>query len=157
MTRTIRTSLAALAVLAAFGATPARAGILPVSFSITPEADNFRYTYGVVLTTDSYIHNGDSPTVYDFPGFIPDSAMAPEGWTFTYGVGKSPGDTTPLDDPNISNLTWTWTGDKVAGQKGLGNFSAAADRSAAVVDSFTARTNREVDDRVDHNITDTQV
>jgi hypothetical protein len=157
MTRTICKSLAALAVLAAFGAAPARAGILPVSFTVTPEGDNFRYTYGVVLTTDAYIENGDFFTVYDFAGFIPDSAQAPEGWTFDFGVGKTPGDTTPLDDPNQSNLTWTWTGEKQSGQKGLGNFSAASRFAETDFDSFTGRTNRDVDDRIDHNITDTMV
>src|SRR5262245_9326336 len=159
----LRRTIKALAVLTlvagavALGTSPARAGLLPVSATATQEADNFRYTYGVVLTTDSYIHNGDFFTIYDFAGFVQGTDVAPEGWTFSYGVGKTPGDTTPLDDPNISNLTWTWTGDKVSGQKGLGNFSVVSQIAEPDFDSFTGRTNREVEDRIDHNITDTLV
>ena len=40
------------AALLAGAATPAAAGLLPVSVSIQPEAGNFRWTYSVVLPTD---------------------------------------------------------------------------------------------------------
>lgn len=158
MTRSIAKGFAALAVLAAFGAAPARAGLLPVSFTVTPEAGNTRFTYGVVLTTDAYIQAGDYFTVYEFAGFIPGSNVQPDGWSFQAGAGKTPGDTTPVTDPSLPNLTWVYEGkDKLVGQLGLGNFSAATTLSSFDFGSFTAQTHRQVDDRLDHNITDTQV
>ena len=42
----------AAALVATAVAAPARAGLLPVSVSIQPEAGNFRWTYAVVLPTD---------------------------------------------------------------------------------------------------------
>jgi hypothetical protein len=150
--------LAAAAGAAALGGTPARAGILPVSVGVTPEGGSFRYTYGIVLTTDAHITAGDYFTVYDFAGFIPGSAQAPSGWTFsTADTGKTPGDTTPNDDPSLPNLSFVYSGPDQTGQLGLGNFSAATQFGQGAFNSFTARTHRNVDNRLDHNITDTQV
>jgi hypothetical protein len=152
-------TIAALAVTAALASAPAtRAGMLPVSFSVTPEGGNYRFNYGIVLTTDTFIKPGDYFTIYDFAGFVPGSASQPDGWVFsTSTVGKTPGDTTPNDDPGLPNLTWTYQGAQIDGQLGLGNFMASSVFGGFEFDSFTARTNRVVDGRVDHNITDTQV
>jgi len=159
MTRWSFTTIAVLALTTALaGAPAARAGLLPVSFTVTPEAGNTRFTYGVVLTTDAYIQAGDFFTVYEFAGFIPGSNVQPDGWSFQAGVGKTPPNTTPVSDPNLPNLTWVYEGkDKLVGQLGLGNFSAATTLPNFDFGSFTAQTHRQVDDHIDHNITDTQV
>src|SRR5262245_61358920 len=144
-------TLAALAVTAALAPAPAaRAGILPVSFSVIPEGDHFRFTYGVVLTTDAFIQAGDFFTIYDFGGFVPGSVAVPDGWSVLTGVGKTPGDTDPIDDPGIPNLTFVYQGPPINGQQGLGNFMAISTFENYGFGSFTARTNRMVDGRVDH-------
>jgi hypothetical protein len=150
-------ALAALAACAAF--TPAaRAGLLPVQFSTAPEGANTRYTYGIVLQTDSFIKSGDFFTIYDFAGFIPGSQTAPSGWGFALNaVTKTPGNVVPNDDPSLPDLTWTYTGPTIYGEKGLGNFSALSSFNHTDWDSFTARTHRTIDGHVDSNITDTQV
>ena len=40
--------------------------MLPVSATV-PDSGNFRYTYGLVLTSDSTLKTGDYFTIYDFP------------------------------------------------------------------------------------------
>jgi PEP-CTERM motif len=160
MTRwTFRTTAALALVAALAGSATARAGLLPVNVSIQPENGNQRYTYGVILTTDAFIKAGDYFTVYDFAGFIPGSNVQPDGWTFsTSKVGKTPVNTNPTDDPTIPNLTWVYTGQgQINGQIGLGNFSAVSPFQNTDFNSFTARSNRLVDGRIDTNITDTQV
>src|SRR5947208_2181987 len=118
--------MTAVAGATALGTPSARAGLLPVSVSTTPELDNNRFTYGVVLTTDAHITTGDYFTIYEFAGFVPGSNSQPDGWTFLSGAGKTPGDTTPVSDPNIPNLSWVYNGPDQTGQIGLGNFSAAS-------------------------------
>jgi PEP-CTERM motif len=158
MTRWTWKTLAALALFAAAAAPQAQAGLLPVNFTVTPEAGNFRYTYGVVLTTDANIQKGDYFTIYDFAGFIPGSNVQPDGWTFlTSKVGKTPVNTNPIDDASLPNLTFVYTGEtSIVGQVGLGNFSAASGLGGYDFQSFTAQTHRQIDGHVDHNITDTQ-
>jgi PEP-CTERM motif len=160
----LRKSCKVLAVAATLAGTfaltgpSARAGLLPVSVATIPESGNTRFSYGVVLTTDAFIKAGDFFTVYDFGGFIPGSNLQPDGWVFTSGNGTTPVNTNPHDDPGIPNLTWTYVGtDNIVGQVGLGNFSASSTSTATDFDSFTARSNRNVDGRVDTNITDTMV
>ena len=55
MTRWTMKALTLAALTVALFAGSARAGILPVSFSVIPESGNFRFTYGIVLTTDAFI------------------------------------------------------------------------------------------------------
>jgi hypothetical protein len=144
-------------VFAAF-APAARAGLLPVSQTDAPAGGNWRYTYGIVLTTDAYIKAGDSFTVYDFAGLVPGSAQAPAGWALSVAdVTKSNGKTVPFDDPNLPNLTWTYTGPQVDGQKGLGLFSALSDVGQTQAGSFIAQTHRSIDGHLDFNITDATV
>src|SRR5262245_24724327 len=157
----LRRTFKALAVLTlvagALGGSTARAGLLPVSVTVIPESGNFRYTYGVVLTTDAHITAGDYFTIYDFAGYVPGSVVAPDGWTLSAGAGKTPGDTSPNDDPSIPNLTFIYGGPDVTGQIGLGNFSAVSSQGATDFNSFTARTHRNADGHIDSNITDPEV
>jgi hypothetical protein len=129
-----------------------------VSFAVLSEGGNYRFSYGIVLTTDTFIKPGDFFTIYDFAGFVPGSNSQPDGWVFSASnTGKTPGNTDPADDPGVPNLTWVYQGAQVDGQQGLGNFMASSSYASYQFDSFTARTNRIVDGRIDSNITDTQV
>jgi hypothetical protein len=160
MKRRIWTATALGAALVALTASaPADAGLLPVKVQLDPDGGNWRYTYGVVLTSDSYITAGDFFTIYDFAGFVPASNTQPDGFTFSSTpTGKTPLGTTPFDDPRIPNLTWTYNGPtRMDGQVGLGNFTAISTIGETTEGNFTARTHRQVDDRIDSNITDTLV
>jgi hypothetical protein len=161
MTRTPRTArlLFALAVAAvAATADPARAGLLPVSVTITPEAGNFRWTYAVVLPTDVRLQSGDYFTVYDFGGLVADSIAAPDGWTASVSnVGPTPDRVNPQDDPAIANLTFRYTGEIQVGQVGLGNFWAASTFGESSPSFFTGQNPRASDGTVDRNITETIV
>lgn len=137
----------------------ARAGMIPVSVTVTPDADKFRWTYGVIVTTDVQVNPGDSFTIYDFHGYVDGSAVAPDGWTFTASFTSDlhPG-TNPVDDPGVVNLTFTYVGtDPIPGQSGLGNFWALSDLSSSITGDFTSSAHRQIDGRVENNITTTDV
>jgi hypothetical protein len=148
-----------LAVLAVCVASPARAGLLPVQVSVTPDGGNYRWTYAIVLPTDSMLQSGDYFTIYDFGGFVPSSVAAPDGWAVaTADVGSTPGRLDPADDPALPNLTFTYTGPTInTGQTGLGNFWADSTFSQSADSFFTAQTHRTSDGRPDSNITETTV
>ncbi len=164
-----RTSLARLfaaTLLAAVVVTPARAGLLPVSVTVQPEAGNFRWTYSVVLPTDMKLQAGNYFTIYDFGGYVPGSAgvlspfpddSAAAFWKVsTTNVGPTPDRLNPQDDPNIPNLTWTYTGPTIpAGKVTLGNFIATSLFSQTQSSFFTATNPRAADGQIDSNITST--
>ena len=152
-------ALVAAAAALAGSANPARAGLLPVSVTVTPDAGNFRWTYGIVLPTDSQLRTGDYFTIYDFNGLIPGSLVQPDGWKSTIAnLGPTPRGLNPHDDPLIPNLTWTYTGPTVpSGQIGLGNFWAISQYGSQKDSFFTATTHRTSDGKVDTNITETIV
>jgi PEP-CTERM motif-containing protein len=144
-----------LAVMAAAAlAAPASAGLLPIGVTVLPEADNFRWTYSIVVPTDQYITSGDYFTIYDFEGLINDTVMMPDGWSFTVqNVGKTPGQTTPVDNPDKPNLSFIYNGDPVFGGVGAGNFSAASSMGLVSDGSFTSRTHRNSDDKTEDSFT----
>ena len=151
----------AAALACTLGAT-AQGGLLPLSATVVPDGDNYRYTYGVMLTSNSTLQKGDVFVVYDFNGLQDGSNDQPAGFEFaTMNTGGNPGRTVPNDNPEMPNLVWTYTGDTpLIGQIGLGNFSALSDKpeSAASTD-FVSRThvedpNGEV--REEDNITHTK-
>src|SRR5215212_8732285 len=132
-------ALIAGGLVAAGPAPAAKAGLLPLSWSVTPEAGNYRWTYAIVLPTDMMIRPGDYFTIYDFGGPVP-------------------GGVTPTDDPTLDNLTWTYAGPEISsGQIGLGNFWAVSTFGEATESFFTARTHRTSDGKLDTNITTTTV
>ena len=142
----------------ALAAVPARAGLLPVSTTVTPDAGNFRWTYSIVLPTDVQIRSGDFFTIYDFNGFVSGSESGPANWTFsTAPTGITPADVLPVDDPSVPNLTWKYTGPDVSGQLGLGNFWAISPYSDGTAADFTARSHNPVYGTNDSNITSTTV
>lgn len=149
-----------LALMAAVGllslATPARAGLLPVNVTVLPEAGAYRWTYAVVVPTNQYVTSGDYFTIYDFEGLVNGTSTVtmPDGWSVAVQkIGKTPGLTTPTDDPNKDNLTFTYTGDPVFGGVGLGNFSAASTMNEVANGMFTSRVHRASDDKTEDSIT----
>lgn len=146
------------AMLVAMLAGRADAGLLPVSATVQNDGGNYRYTYGVVLTSDSTLHTGDFFTVYNFPGLVSGSNVQPADFAFSTSVGGgTPNGITTTSDPNGTNLTWTYTGaDTVTGQLGLGNFSAISTNAASDTNTnFAGTTHRQIDGQPDSNITDT--
>jgi len=149
-----------LVAVASIGVTaPANAGLLPVKVAVTPDSDSYRWSYGVVLTSDSQLHTGDFFTIYDFAGFIPGSNVQPNGFDFSATlVGPVPDRIAPEDDATLMNLTWTYVGpDITTGQLGLGNFMANSISGLPKDGLFTAQTHRQVDGRIEGNITPTDI
>lgn len=136
-----------------------QAGLLPVNSTVAADGSNFRYNYGVVLTSDSVLRTGDYFTVYDFAGIVPGTNTQPTGFTFSSAnTGPTPPGTIPVDDPTIPNGTWTYTGQQTTvGQVGLGNFSLDSTFGSVSNGFFTANTHRQVDGQTDSNITSTTV
>jgi hypothetical protein len=153
-----RLSAAALAA-ALLGPAPAAAGLLPVSVSVNPEGDKFRWTYAIVLPTDSQLRAGDYFTIYDFGGYVAGGTSAPAGWDVQVGLtGPPTAGLNPQDDPAQTNLTFKYTGPTITtGQIGLGNFWALSEYSEGTDSPFTARTHRTSDGKPDANITVTSV
>jgi hypothetical protein len=157
--------LFAAALVAAGVSAPAQAGLLPVSVSVQPEAGNFRWTYSVVLPTDMKLQSGSYFTIYDFGGYVagstsltspfPDSSALANWSASTSNVGPTPNRLNPQDDPNITNITWTYNGPTVGpGQLTLGNFSAAS-TFQDTQNSFFTGTNPRSTGEIDSNITET--
>ena len=159
------TLAAGLVVTAALG-TPnvSRAGLIPVQFSMTPEAGNYQYTYAILLPSESVLQKGDYFTIYNFEGLVPGTAMASgsissANWQFSSSlVGPTPpGIVTPPDSPNAPNLTWTYNGPTIqGGQTGLGNFSAVS-IYPYTTQSWLAAITGSVTGQADANITPTSV
>lgn len=157
--------LFAAAFVAAGVSAEAQAGLLPVSVSVQPEAGNFRWTYSVVLPTDMKLQSGSYFTIYDFGGYVagsaslsspfPDSSAAANWSLSTSNLGPTPNRLNPQDDPNTTNLTWTYNGPTLGpGQLTLGNFSAASTFQGSQSSFFTG-TNPRSTGEIDSNITET--
>lgn len=149
-------------------ASQAQAGLIPTNVSITPDGDNFRWTYAVVVTTDVKVNTGDYFTIYDFGGLVggpmgggggPGTIVAPINWEFaTELTGPTPAGTGPNDNPSIPNITFKYMGPTaIEGQVGLGNFMANSTFGEGTTSDFTSITHRQVDGRSEANITTTDV
>jgi hypothetical protein len=154
----------AVTIAALAAPTTARAGLVPVAVSITPEAGMYRYTYAIVLPTDSVLRPNDYFTIYNFDGFVEGSEMASGSafsadWEFTAtGVGPTPSGTLPDDDPAILNLSWKYTGPEINidASIGLGNFWALS-LYPTTTDSWFAASTGTTGGQTDNNITPTTV
>src|SRR5262249_19937876 len=114
----------AVVALAAFlvGGSVARAGMIPVSVGMQADGEKFRWTYGVIVTTDVNVNPGDVFTIYDIGGYNAGSVVTPDGWTFS-GASSTPPlpGVHPNDNPNLTDLTFTYSGaTPIVGQSGLG-------------------------------------
>src|SRR5579872_1770450 len=162
--RLLFTAVVALGV----SVTPAKAGLLPVSVTVQPEAGNFSWTYSVVLPTNMQLQAGDYFTIYDFAGYKPGTATVTAAyptaanaanWSFATSLtGPTPSHLNPVDNASIPNLTWTYSGPTVpSGQVTLGNFTAISAYQASATSYFTATNPRAIDGQTDANITETLV
>lgn len=155
--RTWIARLFAAAVAAIAVANSAQAGIIPASVTVTPADGNFQWTYSVVLPTNMMLQAGNYFTIYDFGGLVPGSIVAPDGWTVSISnTTTPPSGLFPNDNPNVSNLTFTYHGPTIEGQVGLGNFWAVSTSGQSVTTDFTAQNPQASTGDIDRNIVSTQ-
>jgi len=122
----------------------ARADIIPTLDSVTGSSPNFTWNYAANVTVDQTVNAGDFFTIYDFSSIMPTTTTQPTGWTFSTAlVGPTAALTTPTDNPNLWNLTWTYTGQTpIAGSAALGMFSAVTTTDQLKTGQFTAQATR---------------
>ena len=122
----------------------ARADIIPTLSSVTGSTPNFTWNYSANVTVDQTINTGDFFTIYDFGTIAPGSNTQPTGWTFSQAlVGPTAALTSPTDNPNILNLTWTYTGTApISGSAALGMFSVITGTDQLKTGQFTAQATR---------------
>src|SRR5262249_7727568 len=76
---------------------------------VTPVGSAFDWTYTVNLQPNSKMHSGDFFTIYDFPFADPSNVQLNTSFSAlqatVQNVGTTPPDLTPIDDPNVSNVT----------------------------------------------------
>jgi hypothetical protein len=122
----------------------ARADIIPTLSSVTGSSPNFTWNYAANVTVDQTVNTGDFFTIYDFGSIAPGSNTQPTGWTFSQAlVGPTAALTSPTDNPNILNLTWTYTGTTpIVGSAALGIFSVITSTDQLKDGQFTAQATR---------------
>jgi hypothetical protein len=132
-----------LALLAS-GILIARADIIPTLDSITGSSPNFTWNYSANVTVNETINPGDFFTIYDFGSIAPGSNTQPTGWTFSQAlIGPTAPLTSPTDNPNILNLTWTYNGTApIVGSASLGIFSVVTGTDQLKTGQFTAQATR---------------
>lgn len=118
--------------------------IIPTLTSVTGSAPNFSWNYSANVTVDETVNHGDFFTIYDFSSIMPTSTTQPAGWTFSTALlGPTPGLVSPTDNPNMWNLTWTYTGTTpIPGAAALGTFSAVTSTDQLKMGQFTAEASR---------------
>src|SRR5256886_3502453 len=131
-------------VLLGSGILIARGDIIPTLSSVTGSSPNFTWNYAANVTVDETINTGDFFTIYDFGTIAPGSNTQPTGWTFSQALLRpTPALTNPTDNPNILNLTWTYTGaTPIVGSAALGIFSVITGTDQLKVGQFTAEATR---------------
>jgi hypothetical protein len=122
----------------------ARGDIIPTLNSVTGSSPNFTWNYAANVTVDQTVNTGDFFTIYDFGSIAPGSNTQPTGWTFSQAlVGPTAALTSPTDNPNILNLTWTYTGTTpIVGSAALGIFSVITSTDQLKDGQFTAQATR---------------
>jgi hypothetical protein len=136
---------------AAILALAARADIIPsitTATDITPAgAGDFSWNYSATLTQDENVMRHDFFTIYDFAGYMPGGNTQPAGWTFSAAlIGTTPGKVTPVDNPNLFNLTWTYIGNTQIGPQSLGIFSAVSNTNLPTSGEFAAEATKNSGD-----------
>ena len=131
-------------VLLGSGILIARGDIIPTLSSVTGSSPNFTWNYSANVTVDETINPGDFFTIYDFGSIAPGSNMQPTGWTFSQALlGPTPALVNATDNPNILNLTWTYTGTTpISGSAALGMFSVITSTDQLKTGQFSAEATR---------------
>jgi hypothetical protein len=122
----------------------ARGDIIPTLDSVSGSSPNFTWNYSANVTVDQTVNTGDFFTIYDFGSIAPGSNTQPTGWTFSQAlVGPTAALTSPTDNPNILNLTWTYNGTTpISGSAALGIFSVITSTDQLKDGQFTAQATR---------------
>jgi hypothetical protein len=122
----------------------ARGDIIPTLSSVTGSSPNFTWNYSANVTVDETVNHGDFFTIYDFGSIAPGSNTQPTGWTFSQAlVGPTAAQTSPIDNPNILNLTWTYNGSTpLVGSAALGMFSVITATDQLRTGQFSAEATR---------------
>ena len=122
----------------------ARADIIPTLDSVTGSSPNFTWNYSANVTVDQTVNTGDFFTIYDFGSIALGSNTQPTGWTFSQAlIGPTAALTSPTDNPNILNLTWTYNGTTpINGSAALGIFSVITSTDQLKDGQFTAQATR---------------
>ena len=136
---------------AAMLALATRADIIPsitTSTDVTPVGGgNFSWNYSATLTQDENVVSHDFFTIYDFAGYVPGENTQPAGWTFSARlIGTTPSRVTPIDNPHLFNLTWTYTGSTLIGPQSLGIFSAISQTNLPKTGEFASEATKNSGD-----------
>jgi hypothetical protein len=135
-----------LAALSALSLT-ARADIIPTLSAVTGSGPNFNWQYSANVTVDETVKAGDFFTIYDFSAIMPTIQTHPAFWTFSTSlVGPTAPLTTPTDNPNLWNITWTYIGqNSIPGSAALGFFSVVTNTNQLKSGQFTAEATKSND------------
>ena len=143
LTKVMRKSFILGLALIGSGILIARGDIIPTLDSITGSSPNFTWNYAANVTVDQTVNNGDFFTIYDFSAIMPTTTTQPSGWTFSTAlVGQTAPLTSPTDNPNLWNLTWTYSGPSISGSAALGLFTVVTSTDQLKTGQFTAQATR---------------
>jgi hypothetical protein len=110
--------------------------------SVVQEGSNFRYTYGANFSDGEGIQAGSTLAIYDFAGYVPGSIVSSSPLLTT----ATPNSSAMMsliynDDPNVSNLEFTYTGPTQDLGNGRYTFGSALSRfGQTALDGFSAVT-----------------
>jgi len=138
MLRTRALFTGVLAAGLAVAAPSARAGMIATA-SVDPFGANFQWNYHVTVQSGVHVQPGDYFTIYDFQGALPGSTNAPAGWELSVAntTGILGSRTTPNDDPNFANYTWTWAGSGNLNSGWTGDFSLISQYAQSNTSDFS--------------------
>lgn len=121
--------------------------IIPSLDSITGSSPSFTWNYSANVTVNETVNHNDFFTIYDFSSIMPTTTTQPTGWTFSTAlVGPTPSTVNATDNPNLWNLTWTYTGSApINGAAALGMFTVVTNTNQMKTGQFSAEATRSND------------
>jgi len=133
-----------LICLVGIGVASIRADVIPTLTSTSPTGSNFTWNYTTNVTVDQMVQKGDFFTIYDFGNFLSGSNIQPANWTFSSSLtGTNPSLVVVVDNPSLTNLTWTYNGSTpINGSNLLGIFSVVTDTNQLRSSDFAAEATR---------------
>ena len=152
----LRACLAAAAAFACVGAS-VQAAVIPSLSGVTNNGTNYTFTYQGTLSGDAGLTNGSRLVIFDFAGYVPGTITSPYANLSATVENVSTGLTTvpgTVDDPNIPNLVFTYTGPDFQVSGGpyapidFNGLSARSTFGGLAADTFAAQTVRNNPDGV---------
>jgi len=140
----------------------ASADIIPALANVSTTGPMYTWNYMAALTSDESLDPGatsgnscsNAPcnppgtffTIYDFAGYVPGSISATAaGWTAAPQlVGKTPQNISPTDNPNLTNLVFTYTGAVIAGPMTFSGFSAQSIYNTMTTGTFSTQATKNI-------------